>query len=77
MNKSLLWSIFVLALIHVLVSFVMVVLPVGGEKTKDTKFIQKMKQYNTIVWFVSFVVVVTISILSAVSIKQYNEEEDD
>ena len=74
MNKSLLWSIFVLALVHVLVSFVMVVLPVGGNQTKNSKFIMKMKQYNTIVWFISFVVVVAISILSAVSIKEYNEE---
>ena len=37
MNTSLLWSIFILALVHVLVSFVMVVLPAGGEKTKGTK----------------------------------------
>ena len=77
MNTSLLWSIFILALVHVLVSFVMVVLPAGGEKTKGTKFVTTLKQYNSIVWFVSFVVVVTISILAAVAIKQKNDDDDD
>ena len=74
MNNSLEWSIFILALVHVLVSFVMVLLPIGGEKTKRTTFVSKMKEYNVVVWFVSFLVVAVIAILSAIDIKNKEEE---
>ena len=74
MSNSLEWSIFILALVHVLVSFVMVLLPIGGEKTKRTTFVSKMKEYNVVVWFVSFLVVAVIAILSAIDIKTKEEE---
>lgn len=74
MSNSLEWSIFILALVHVLVSFVMVLLPIGGEKTKRTTFVSKMKEYNVVVWFVSFLVVAVIAILSAIDIKNKEEE---
>lgn len=74
MNNSLEWSIFILALVHVLVSFVMVLLPIGGEKTKRTTFVSKLKEYNVVVWFVSFLVVAVIAILSAIDIKNKEDE---
>ena len=75
MNNSIIWSIFILALVHVLVSFVMVLLPIGGEKTKGTTFVTKLKEYNVVVWFISFLVVAVIAILSAIDIKQRDDDE--
>ena len=75
MNNSIIWSIFILALVHVLVSFVMVLLPIGGEKTKSTTFVTKLKEYNVVVWFISFLVVAVIAILSAIDIKQRDDDE--
>lgn len=75
MNNSIIWSIFILALVHVLVSFVMVLLPIGGEKTKSTTFVTKLKEYNVVVWFISFLVVAIIAILSAIDIKQRDDDE--
>lgn len=71
------WGIFALALLHVVVSFVMVVLPVQVEKLKQMTTLKKIKDWNKLVWFVSFCVVGAIVILSAYEIKEIKEENQN
>ncbi len=77
MQTNLSWAIFALALLHVVVSFVMVVLPVQVQKLKQMTVLKKITDWNKFVWFVSFCVVGAIVILSAYEIKEIKEENQN
>lgn len=77
MKTNLSWAIFGLALLHVLVSFVMVVLPVQLQKLKQMTVLKRIADWNKFVWFISFCVVGAIVILSAYEIKEIKEENQN
>lgn len=74
MQTNITYAILGLAIVHLLVSFTMVVFPVQLEKLKQMTALKRITDWNKFVWFISFCVVGTILILDAYLIKEIKEE---